>query len=603
MPAQNGFVTFRASYDTHTKTVLTGLTPYWTPSEKISIFNGVNNQFTANITAPGATAEFVGKLEGKGTKNFRAVTPYSPDYTFSSLGSTFYGLSVPYEQSCIEHTYDSTALVAIAVSDDYKLSFKTLGSLVKFTVISEGVTSVTLRSNSEELMSGNFEATYSATPTIRVKDGKDEVVLHGDFKKDSTYYLVTLPGTHPNGIIAILNNSVKSFAADYPVSLDRNGLVNLGSLSLDPSQSQLPDNNEGVEDEGVPSGWIIIGSFCEWADEGALDTYDLGSYYKAFDVPAASLASFKFKNGDTWVGISGEKVATDKWVAVSSDGGAADISFSGNAGALYDVYLDKDLRGFYITLAGSPSPAPIPEPFKGMTVAGNFNSWDSSANPMEVIGEYYVAKNLLLGSQNLVDSSSNGFKFVDAQESGQTWYGVTSGSIQIGRWYNTVAGDGAVNIKISGDYNALYDVYLSKDKSTFCVVPAGDSIPSTESPDPTPDPNPDPTPDPTPDPVVKECKLMIRVNKSISWYDKYIYSWTGSSTELTGSWPGTKTSWHGEDGNYYVNYYVYDASYNGKTINYIINCGNGGNGNQTNDLSVTLNGAETVVTIEASDVK
>ena len=70
-----GLVTFKASYETQTKTVLNGLTPYWTASEKIAIFNGVNNEFTATVTEPSATATFKGELAGKGTKNFRAVSP------------------------------------------------------------------------------------------------------------------------------------------------------------------------------------------------------------------------------------------------------------------------------------------------------------------------------------------------------------------------------------------------------------------------------------------------------------------------------------------------------------------------------------------------
>ena len=76
-----GIVTFTASYETETKTMLNGLTPYWTASEKIAIFNGVNNEFTATVTEPSATATFKGELAGKGVKNFRAVTPYSADYT------------------------------------------------------------------------------------------------------------------------------------------------------------------------------------------------------------------------------------------------------------------------------------------------------------------------------------------------------------------------------------------------------------------------------------------------------------------------------------------------------------------------------------------
>lgn len=102
------------------------------------------------------------------------------------------------------------------------------------------------------------------------------------------------------------------------------------------------------------------------------------------------------------------------------------------------------------------------------------------------------------------------------------------------------------------------------------------------------------------EPVLTACKLTIKVNKAVTWYDKYIYAWDASST-LTAAWPGTKAEWDKEDGDYYVYYHNFDASLNGTTINYIINGGN--NQPQTNDLTVTLSGAETVVVIEATDVK
>lgn len=114
----------------------------------------------------------------------------------------------------------------------------------------------------------------------------------------------------------------------------------------------------------------------------------------------------------------------------------------------------------------------------------------------------------------------------------------------------------------------------------------------------------EPTPDEPETPADPEtpafCKLTIKVNKAISWYDKYIYSWDANETQLSGAWPGVKAEWDKEEGNYYVYYHNFDASLNGATINYIIN----GKGNgQTKDLTVTLNGAETVVVIESSDVK
>ena len=97
----------------------------------------------------------------------------------------------------------------------------------------------------------------------------------------------------------------------------------------------------------------------------------------------------------------------------------------------------------------------------------------------------------------------------------------------------------------------------------------------------------------------KVCKLTVKVNKAITWYDKYIYSWTPGTS--TGSWPGTKMSFDKEEGNYYVYHYSFPYSLNGKKIDYIINGGNGSG--QTKDKSVTLNGENTTVTIEKADIK
>ncbi len=104
------------------------------------------------------------------------------------------------------------------------------------------------------------------------------------------------------------------------------------------------------------------------------------------------------------------------------------------------------------------------------------------------------------------------------------------------------------------------------------------------------------------EPELTACKLTIRVNKAITWYDKYLYTWysvDSNDIKLTGEWPGTKADYDKEDGDYYVYYHNFDASLNGQTINYVVN----GDGKQTKDLTVTLNGAETTVTIESTDVK
>lgn len=95
------------------------------------------------------------------------------------------------------------------------------------------------------------------------------------------------------------------------------------------------------------------------------------------------------------------------------------------------------------------------------------------------------------------------------------------------------------------------------------------------------------------------CTLTVKVNKDINWYDKYVYSWTDAGN-WSGDWPGTKMDYVGDDETYYIYSYVYPASLASTTLNYIIN---DGGSSQTVDLTVTLEGENTTVTIESSDVK
>ena len=155
----DGMTVFKAVYvDEQTKTALSGLTPMWMPGDKISLYDGENNEFSSNLSEPSAKAEFKGVLAGQGRQHYLAVSPYSADYTFYMLGKTVYGLVMPQEQTAVEGTYDPSALISMAYTTDNTLNFKNLGSLVKFTVSCEGVTSVLFKSkgqarNSSRMMS------------------------------------------------------------------------------------------------------------------------------------------------------------------------------------------------------------------------------------------------------------------------------------------------------------------------------------------------------------------------------------------------------------------------------------------------------------------
>lgn len=603
MPQQDGMVTFSAAYkDTPaTKTVLAGMKPYWTPSDKISVYDGNNNEFVNTGSANSAATKFKGVLTGKGRNYYLAAYPYNADLTFAFLSKTVYGIVIPTEQTAVAGSYDPAAAPAIAYSEDFNLSFKNVCSLVKFKIISDGVTSVTIKANAGENLAGKFNSTWADSPRITVTAGEKTVTLKGDFQKDTTYYISTLPMVLSEGIEVILNNEVVTMKETYQIDLVRSGLVNLGDLSLNPAQSQKPEIPEEEEDEAVPSEWGILGEHNSWSADAPTPMYEVGSNFVAFDVPAAVAAGFKFKNGDTWIG-TGASVSLDTWVNAQGEGGQ-NIMFTAAEGAMYDIYFANTLSAFYITLAGSPAPAPLPEPYSGMAVAGTFNGWSTSADPASLEGDYYVLKGIKAAMVNSADvtGGDKGFKFVETADGGaQTWYGATTSSVAVSTWCNTNADGGAPNIFVSGDASADYDVYMTKDRRKFCVVPAGESLPSDDAGTVQPDPV---VPDPGTggDDQVNACRLVVKVVKSISWYDKYLYVW--DTAPLLATWPGVKMNWQGEEGNYYVYYYDLDKSLNGKTINYIINVGSGGNGNQTKNLSVTLTGASTTVVIEQSHVQ
>ena len=161
--------------------------------------------------------------------------------------------------------------------------------------------------------------------------------------------------------------------------------------------------------------------------------------------------------------------------------GGQNIMFAASADALYDIYFANNTKAFYITLAGSPAPGAIPKPFSGMAVAGTFNGWSTSANPAISEGDYYVLKGVKASMINSADATGGdkGFKFVYTEEDGtQTWYGAPSASVIASKWYNVNSDGAAANIFVAGDSVADYDVYMTKDRKSFCVVASGAQVPS-----------------------------------------------------------------------------------------------------------------------------
>ena len=114
-------------------------------------------------------------------------------------------------------------------------------------------------------------------------------------------------------------------------------------------------------------------------------------------------------------------------------------------------------------------------------VAGTFNEWSTTANPMELVDGYYVAKNVT--GLNYSDpnegetGSSTGIKFVNNGD----WKG-GEGQVTAGTWAY-VWNDNGANIYVDGaDATTAYDIYLNPTPDAdggikFVVVEAGKEMP------------------------------------------------------------------------------------------------------------------------------
>ena len=116
-------------------------------------------------------------------------------------------------------------------------------------------------------------------------------------------------------------------------------------------------------------------------------------------------------------------------------------------------------------------------------VAGTFNGWIATANPMVKEGDYYVARNvtgLHFTAQDSADdkSSSTGFQFLN----NGAWKGgyadtETPGKHAVNSW-SWYWEDGGKNIYVDGAKSSdKFDVYLNPVTKKFVIVATGDAMP------------------------------------------------------------------------------------------------------------------------------
>ena len=230
---------FIAQTDSGTKTSLDGNLSLWKGEEAIQVIgNHGNYWFKTNVPEPATSAEFSYDGTFDETEVMAVYPAGSNNYSADLQQKKVTGVSIPTIQHAVEGTYDPMAALAIAYTDDNSLKFKNVATLLKFTVGSTGVSTVTFHANSKPV-SGSGTVAFNGGEPVMTGYAGTYVELQGPFEAGKTYYMAVCPGTYPDGIAIELDKfSCKS--KETAVEFERNVIYNLGTISFPESYSKLP---------------------------------------------------------------------------------------------------------------------------------------------------------------------------------------------------------------------------------------------------------------------------------------------------------------------------------------------------------------------------
>lgn len=217
-------ITITASYDdpeTRTERAADGAV-LWSPGDQISLFYGTGadggSRFTAQNTEPAKTVKFtgsIGVITGDSNDSvvdyFWAVYPYK---AAASCDGNSITTELPDSQVATADTFADDLFPSLGHSLGLRMGFYNICGGLKFTVATEGITSVTLMGNNNEVLAGTITvglddndlptvtniANGSKTITVAAPDGET-------FDVGKAYYIVFVPTVFENGFTLTFKNS------------------------------------------------------------------------------------------------------------------------------------------------------------------------------------------------------------------------------------------------------------------------------------------------------------------------------------------------------------------------------------------------------------
>lgn len=467
IPAGQNAKTFMASFqDGETKAVLNGTKTMWENNDAILVYDGIECvKYVTKLGEPAPAAKFVpadGEKEISGDKVIAVYPEWADGYRNGGAyleSRVLEPVWLEKNQQARAGSYDPRAAISMAYSEDSTFVFKNATSLLKFSVVNEGVKSVTFYSKGGEPITGLWTLGYNdgepvAYPVVDEGAALNWVELsagEGTFEVGKEYYISIFPQMLESGFAVEFsfdgNEKIEVKSYDTEITFVRNVIMNLGAL----------------EYTGPMPGWGIVGDINEWGEYGDYDVRmeeHSDSLFVAKSVYFASEGDFKIRRNNSWknenanIGVARPTtVEADYVYDVVSGAGSSNMTI---ASGEYDIWLDLKASKVYVMTPGNDiANAFVPEiVMDTWYLVGGFNDWTVADETyvMEFNGDEYVYYGLTFDSAQELKFNAGSW---DNERGGKSDY------FAVNEDMNVWAGGGNLNVPAG-----TYDVYLSADAST-----------------------------------------------------------------------------------------------------------------------------------------
>lgn len=198
-----------------TKTALAddGMSVEWIKGDKVAIFDGSNINEGADLgqsfkaQSSGAAVLLAGEAD-PAAEEYYAIYPYDSGH---SLKDGVFTSTIKTQQTVTAGSMAENCAVVVgkAVAGSTKLEFKNVCTLVKFPLEIEGVKSLTLIGNNNEVIAGQFELTWNDGDPNVTANSKPEVAVtlrdaEGADLVPGDYYFTILPTEFTKGFSVVL---------------------------------------------------------------------------------------------------------------------------------------------------------------------------------------------------------------------------------------------------------------------------------------------------------------------------------------------------------------------------------------------------------------